>query len=74
MIHLLVDLDRLICLVLKKRNKKMLIEIGKEISREDALDLAKKILEDSEEGRKTIADLESEKGIDYNKEEKNGRK
>lgn len=52
----------------------MLIEIGKEISREDALDLAKKILEDSEEGRKTIADLESEKGIDYNKEEKNGRK
>jgi len=36
----------------------MLIEIGDQISREEAVKVANRILQDSEEGRKTIAKLE----------------
>jgi len=36
----------------------MLVEIGDEISREEAVKVANRILQDSEEGRKTIAELE----------------
>ena len=38
----------------------MLVEIGEEISREEAVKVANRILQDSEEGRKTIAELEEE--------------
>ena len=43
----------------------MLVEIGIEISREEAVKVANRILQDSEEGRKTIAELEAEQGIQY---------
>ena len=43
----------------------MLVEIGEEISREEAIKVANRILQDSEEGRKTIAELEATQGLQY---------
>ena len=45
----------------------MLVEIGIEISREEAVKVANRILQDSEEGRKTIVELEEKQkeGLQY---------
>jgi hypothetical protein len=47
----------------------MLVEIGDKISREEAVKVANRILQDSEEGRKTIAELEAKQGLSYESEE-----